>query len=146
MRTEWALHLEPLEVMRIGWALDFNNFNWWELGEHWTLTIWTAENWVSIGLWQFERVRIGWALDEPFKVVRTEWIMDFQVQYIGDVVISDWGLQVTQSKWSRLQREVLKTNVAVGLLTNSLANITESIIFIRFISSYEIWVVCCATW
>ena len=109
VRIEWALHLEPLEVMRIGWALDFNNLNWWELGEHWTLTIWTGENWVSIGLWQFERVRIGWALDlEPFEVVRTEWTMDFQIQYIGDVLIGDWGLQATQSKWSRLQREVLK--------------------------------------
>ena len=40
--------------------------------------------------------------------------MDFQIQYIGDVVIGDWGLQATQSKWSRLQREVLKY-VAVGL-------------------------------
>ena len=100
MRIEWALHLEPLEVMKIGWALDFNNFNWWELGEHWTLIIWTGENWVSIGLRQFERVRIGWALDlESFEVVRTKWTMDFQIQYIGDVVIGDWGLQATQSKW-----------------------------------------------
>ena len=41
--------------------------------------------------------------------------MDFQIQYIGDVVIGDWGLQATQSKWSRLQREVLKKYVAVGL-------------------------------
>ena len=42
--------------------------------------------------------------------------MDFQIQYIGDVVIGDWGLQATQSKWSRLQRDRgLKKYVAVGL-------------------------------
>ena len=41
--------------------------------------------------------------------------MDFQIQYIWDVVIGDWGLQATQSKWSRLQRGVLKKYVAVGL-------------------------------
>ena len=39
--------------------------------------------------------------------------MDFQIQYIGDVVIGDWGLQATQSKWSRLQREVLKKEDAI---------------------------------
>ena len=100
-----SIGLRQFEWVRIGWALDFNNLNWWELGEHWTLTIWTGENWVSIGLWQFELVRIGWALDlEPFEVVRTKWTMDLQIQYIGDVVIGDWGLQATQSKWWRLQR------------------------------------------
>ena len=76
MRIEWALHLEPLEVMKIGWALDFNNFNWWELGEHWTLTIWTGENWVSIelsGKWtsKFNILEMLWLVIEgcrPHKV------------------------------------------------------------------------------
>ena len=73
-----SIGLLQFQLVRIGWALDFGSFNWWELGEHWTLTIWTGENWVSIGFWQFELVRIGSLNLEPFEVVRIEWTMEFK--------------------------------------------------------------------
>ena len=108
------------QLVRIGWALDFGSFGWWELCEHWTLAIWTREHWMSIGLKPFELVRIEWTID-----------FDFNILEMSRLVIVWWLQAHKVSDQERSIKKMCPTIIRHCLTLNIFISLT--------ISSWQFW-------